>query len=143
MTGVSVRSLLPAPLLNRIRDLVRDGKYAARYLRHLHVSPPFSPCVEVEQEGAGQGLSPFLVGTSSGLVLYREGRFTRLCGGKVYRITFERPDELLFFQRLPESFGRIVRCDTATGALRPLLNFLSTGIHQIDFIQGRMAVMDT
>lgn len=143
MTGISVRRFLPDRLVNRIRDLVRDGKYSANYIRHLNVSPVFSPCVSVEREGDTDPLSPFFVGTSRGLLLYREGGFIRLCGGKVYGITFERPDDLLFFQRLPESFGRLVRCDTVTGGLRPLVNFLSTGIHQIDFIQGRMAVMDT
>lgn len=143
MLNDRIRAQLPKPLLNAGRALLRDGKYFLNYPRHLRAAPAFSPRVTAERTGPETEVAPFLVGTSSGLLLFEQGRFLRFCGGKVYGITLEGPSSCVLFQRLPDSFGRLVRLDLSSGRTKTLAGFLSTGIHQIDWVDGRLAATDT
>ena len=143
MMNDRIRRYIPRCLLHTGRAILRDGKYALRYPRFLRVQPAFTPRVHAERKGEDTTIAPFLVGTSSGLLLYERGAFIRVCGGKIYGITLDEKGACCIFQRLPESFGRLVRFDLNTGQARTLADFLSTGIHQIDWVDSRLAVTDT
>lgn len=134
--------------LRRIRSALgrarRDARYAVMLARALRVAPPCDPRVEVRAEGAVRGLAPFLAGTQSGLLYVEEGRAWRLQGGSVYGLASNRNSRWWYvFQRVPESFGRLLKVDLQKGTARSLAGFLSTGVHQVDVVDGRVIVMDT
>lgn len=125
-------------------ELRREARYTLGLLKALRPDPPCDPRVEVRTEGRIDGLSPFLAGTQSGLLYVREGRAWRLHGGSVYGISAAAGSPHWYvFQRIPGSFGRILRIDPANGTAASLVRFMSTGVHQIDWVNGRLAVMDT
>jgi hypothetical protein len=127
--------------LGRIR---RDARYALGLAKALRVAPPCDPRVEVRAEGPVRGLAPFLAGTQSGLLYVEEGRAWRLHGGSVYGIASNGdPRRWYVFQRIPRSFGRLLEVDLEEGTARSLAGFLSTGVHQLDVVDGRLVVMDT
>mgnify|MGYP006300781723 CR=1 FL=1 len=134
--------------LHRFRSALgrarRDAGYALGLVKAVRVAPPCHPRVEVEAEGRLSGLAPFLAGTQSGLLYVEGGRAWRLHGGSVYGLASNRdPRRWYVFQRVPQSFGRLLRVDLEKGTARSLAGFLSTGVHQVDVVDGRLVVMDT
>jgi hypothetical protein len=134
--------------LERLRSALgqvrRDARYALGLAKALRVAPPCNPRVEITVEGSVRGLAPFLVGTQSGLLYVEEGRACRLQGGSVYGIASNGDGRWWYlFQRIPESFGRLLRVDLREGSVRSLAGFLSTGVHQVDVVDGRLVVVDT
>jgi hypothetical protein len=138
------QATLPPIVLKGAAGIRKNARYAFHLLKTLNVNPPYDPVVEIRMDPDIQGLAPFLVGTQTGLVLIREGRAVRLLGGSVYGIAPEPVGKAwCVFQRIPESFGRLIRYDIQSGQIHQMAGFLSTGVHQIDFVRGRLAVMDT
>lgn len=107
-----------------------------------------APEREREQPCAVSGEVPdicFLVATSGrGLLLYRRGRLMRLLRGSCYGLTCH--DGWWYaFQQLG-SYGRIARFRLEGGRpsrLSTVLTGLNYGIHQIDFIDGALVLVDT
>jgi hypothetical protein len=127
--------------LGRVR---RDARYALGLVKALRVAPPCNARVEVRAEGRVRDPAPFLAGTQSGLLYVEAGRAWRLHGGSVYGLASNRdPRRWYVFQRVPESFGRLLKVDLKDGTARTLAGFLSTGVHQVDVVDGRLIVMDT
>ncbi len=125
-------------------ELRRDARYTLRLLKNLRLDPPCDPRVEVHTEGPIRDVAPFLAGTQSGLLYVEEGRVWRLRSGSVYGIASNGdPGTWYVFQRVPESFGRLLAVDLEEGTARTLAGFLSTGIHQVDVVDGRVIVLDT
>ena len=139
-----VRDRVPLRIRNVVGRVRRDAGYTLGLLRTLKVAPVFDPRVEVRVEGRCGDLAPFLAGTQSGLLYVHEGRAWRLCGGSVYGIADQDgPREWMIFQRIPRSFGRILTIDLSSGEALAVAGFLSTGVHQMDRVNGRLAVIDT
>jgi len=139
-----LKATAPAGLRKTVSRAFRNIKYGCRLLRTLNVNPPWDPVVQCRFDPPTLDPAPFFVGTQSGLLLVKGRRTVRLMGGSVYGIA-PGPvnDDWYVFQRIPGSFGRLVTYCPGNGGVRGLAGFLSTGIHQIDWIRGRLAVVDT
>jgi len=138
------RPRLPSRLRRAAGRIRRDAGYALRLIQNLRVAPPCASYVHVRMEGLAEGLAPFLAGTQTGLFYVQDGRAWRVMGGSVYGIASHgAPRHWTVFQRIPRSFGRLLEVDLETGGFKTLARFMSTGVHQIDVVQGRLAVADT
>jgi transposase len=91
-----------------------------------------------------------LVASRRGLFAVSEAGYVRIAHGSFFGLTL-RGDSIFAFEAcdlagLPTRRGRIVRIDRAndriTGA-HVLVDGLDNGCHQIDFIDGRLTVLDT
>ncbi len=143
-SGSAIRSRLHRRARNALSRIRQDAQYTLGLLGALRVDPPCNPWVEVRPEGRTRYLPPFLAGTQSGLLYVHEGRAWRLFGGSVYGVASAAGSrEWYVFQRIPRSFGRLLRVDLQDGETRSLARFLSTGVHQVDVVNGRLAVVDT
>ncbi len=143
-SGSRARSRRLSGLRTAAGRIRRDAGYALRLIQTLRVAPPCASYVHVRMEGRAEGLAPFLAGTQTGLLYVRDGRAWRVMGGSVYGIASHGDSRhWTVFQRIPRSFGRLLKVDLETGGFQSLARFMSTGVHQIDVVKGRLAAADT
>lgn len=91
-----------------------------------------------------------LVATRSGLFAVNEQRYVLIAHGSFYGLSL-RGDSILAFEAcdlagLPTQRGRIValeRTGKRIAAARVVVDGLDNGCHQIDFIDGRLAILDS
>jgi hypothetical protein len=130
--------------MDRVRRSLRRGlRIVNAAFERLLPAPPANAIVGDYQNDDVERLH-CLVATKKGLYLLENGRITRLLDGYFYGLTRAR-DDWYAFQKF-ETFGRIIRFTLTDGrmtAFEQLTTRLSPGCHQIDFVNGRLHVMDT
>ncbi len=153
------RRLLPAKIRERVAK-VRERAYRTetafgRRLARVWYSnvPDRKPTIPVEWEHGGQkvDIAPFVFSSQSGVVLYQDGVFRRITERASYGVTVNKAGGLLI-QEFPGleflgsdrwHFARIIRKESTNSAAVPVVRFLNPGVHQIDVVDGRLAVAET
>jgi hypothetical protein len=129
------------------RRWARQEVWAARkWPRGAAIPAPQDAGVEALPEGSAENLPGFLVNTTSGLILFRNGKFRRLFDGPGYGVVPETTGTCLAVQTDRDDEGRkldrIVRVDYASGRATVLIPFVRYMVHQIDLMDDRLVVIE-
>jgi len=112
------------------------------------------PTIPVEWEHSGQKIdvAPFVFSSNSGVVLYQGGVFTRITERASYGVTVDKAGALLLEELVGVSrsvgvnrwtYARVIRKLGTNAASVPIVRFLHRAAHQIDIVDGRLAIVET
>jgi len=135
----------PAPVGKGARAPLTEAERIARALAHAAYDARTVRLVPHDLTGMTH-----LVATRGGLFALNAAGHIRIAHGSFFGLTM-RGHSIFAFEAcdlagLPTRRGRIVRLDRAGGKIaeaRVVIDGLDNGCHQIDFIDGRLTVLDT
>jgi hypothetical protein len=144
---IAYRRLLPAKVRERVYRTRTEFRRRLARLWYSRVSDR-KPTMPVEWEHSGQkiDIAPFVFSSNSGVVLYQDGVFRRITERASYGVTVDKAGGLLIHQHVGVNrwtYARVIRKDGTNGAAVPVVQSINPGVHQIDVVDGRLAVVET